>query len=165
MRNIWILSACLLFLAHLSPASAQELRPRIGMGVNGMVSTQDGLGIGFRGRVSAPVNADVSIAVDAGFTGFILGGRDQASYVFDPQVGAIVNLPGTTEQLSYLLFGVGAYVPMGETDSRSGPTLHFGYGRVRVLQETSLFYEINPALIVGERRVDLAIPVRVGIIF
>lgn len=146
-------------------AYSQDLSPRIGLGVNGMVSTADGIGIGFRGRVSAPVNADVSLALDAGFTGFLLGGRRDASYVFDPQFSVIVNLPQQRDQLSYLLFGAGAYVPMGTSSSSSGPTIHFGYGRVRVLQETSLFYEIDPAIVVAESRVDLIIPVRIGIIF
>lgn len=144
---------------------SQELTPRVGLGVNGMVSTADGIGIGFRGRVAAPVNADVSLALDAGFTGFLLGGRRDASYVFDPQFSVIVNLPQTSDQLSYLLFGVGAYVPLGDANTGSGPTIHVGYGRVRVLQETSLFYEVNPALVVAESRVDLVIPVRIGIIF
>lgn len=146
-------------------AEAQQFNPRIGLGVNGMVSTADGIGIGFRSRVSAPINADVSLALDAGFTGFILGGRRDASYVFDPQFSVIVNLPQQGDQLSYLLFGAGAYVPLGESSSSSGPTIHFGYGRVRVLQETSLFYEIDPAIIIAENRVDLVIPVRIGIIF
>lgn len=157
----------LLLTVMLRPdgAAAQEWTPRVGLGVNGMVSTADGIGLGFRGRVSAPVNADVSLALDAGFTGFLLGGRRDASYVFEPQFSVIVNIPRTAQELSYLLFGVGAYAPIGESSSSSGPTIHFGYGRVRVLQETSLFYEINPALIIAESRVDLAIPVRVGIIF
>ncbi len=146
-------------------AISQELTPRVGLGVNGMVSTADGIGIGFRGRVSAPVNADVSLALDGGFTGFILGGRRDASYAFDPQFSVIVNLPQQGDQLSYLLFGAGAYVPLGTSSSSSGPTIHFGYGRVRVLQETSLFYEIDPAIIIAESRVDLVIPVRIGIIF
>lgn len=166
MRNVFLFAAALfLLLTFSNPVNAQGVNPRIGFGVNSMLSTSDGLGIGFRGRASAPVNADVSIALDAGFTGFILGGRDDASYIFDPQASAIVNLPRTSTELSYLMFGLGAYVPMGETTSRSGPTIHFGYGRVRVLQETSLFYEFNPALIIAQDRVHLALPVRIGIIF
>ncbi len=166
MRNVFLFAAALLLLLAVdNPVNAQGVNPRIGIGVNSMLSTSDGLGIGFRGRASAPVNADVSIALDAGFTGFILGGRDDASYIFDPQASAIVNLPRTSTELSYLMFGLGAYVPMGETTSRSGPTIHFGYGRVRVLQETSLFYEFNPALIIAQDRVHLALPVRIGIIF
>lgn len=164
-----LIVALLLFIVGLVVAprqlTAQELNPRVGLGVNAMVSTADGIGIGFRGRVSAPINADVSLALDAGFTGFILGGRRDATYAFDPQFSVIVNLPPQGDQLSYLLFGAGAYVPLGESSSSSGPTIHFGYGRVRLLQETSLFYEIDPGIIIAENRVDLVIPVRIGIIF
>ncbi|MFW5972680.1 MAG: hypothetical protein ACOCTG_01710, partial [Bacteroidota bacterium] len=87
------------------------------------------------------------------------------SYVFDPQFSVIVNVPESADRLAYLLFGVGAYVPIGATNSRSGPTIHVGYGRIQVLQETSLFYEVNPALVIAEDRVDIAVPVRIGIIF
>jgi hypothetical protein len=36
---------------------------------------------------------------------------------------------------------------------------------VKQLTETSFFYEINPALAIGESSVDLVLPLRVGIIF
>ena len=149
-------------------AAAQQRALRFGAGFNAMLSTANGVGVGlgFRGRASAPVNVDLSVAVDAGFTGFVLQGRDQATYVFDPQLSAIINLPQQDDQLAYLLFGAGAYLPFGPEDrGASGPTLHAGIGWVRALHETSLFYEIDPALIVGEHGVDLALPVRVGIIF
>lgn len=149
-----------------APAQAQD--PRFGIGFNALLSTADGLGLGFRGRASAPVNADLSLAVDLGFSGFVLEGRRNATYVFDPQVSAIITLPERRNQLPYLLFGLGAYVPIGEDDDgrrRSGPTLHGGMGWVQMLRETSLYYEINPGLVIAEERVDLAIPFRVGIIF
>jgi hypothetical protein len=146
-------------------AVAQEFQPRIGVGLGSMVSTADGIGLGIRGRASAPINADVSFALDVGFIGFILGGRRDASYVFDPQASVIVSIPGAPDRLSYLLFGAGAYVPLGDVDSRSGPTIHGGYGRVHFLSETSLYWEINPAILIGETRVDLIVPLRVGIIF
>lgn len=160
----------LLFLASAAApraAEAQEdLRPRYGFGLNGLLSTEDGVGIGLRGRVSAPVNADLSVAVGLGLTGFILSGTDDAVSIFDPQVSAIVNLPMRGEQLTYALGGVGAHVPVSNADaSEAGPTVHFGLGRVQVLTDTSIFYEINPALLVGGDSVDLLIPVRVGIIF
>jgi hypothetical protein len=145
--------------------SAQAVSPRLGVGLNAMGSTADGFGLGIRGRASAPINADVSFALDLGFTGFILGGRRDASYVFDPQASFIVSIPDSGDRLSYLLFGAGAYVPLGDADSRSGPTIHAGYGRVHILQETSLYWEINPAVMIGDTRVDLIVPLRVGVIF
>ncbi len=46
-----------------------------------------------------------------------------------------------------------------------GPTLHGGFGWVQTLQSTTLFYEIDPALIIGKSSVDLVLPFRIGIIF
>lgn len=154
------------FAAGTRDARAQELNPRFGLGFNTLLSTADGLGFGFRGRASAPVNADFSLGVDIGFTGFVLEGRRDATYVFDPQLSAIVNLPARGSRLTYALFGLGAYVPIGdESDSQSGPTLHGGIGWVHALRESSIFYEIDPAIVIGERGIDLAIPIRVGLIF
>lgn len=146
---------------------AQDMRPRFGVGFGTMLSTSDGLGIGFRGRASAPVNSDISLAVDLGFTGFILGGRSDATYVFDPQASIIVNLPYRSHTLAYALFGIGGYIPVGNNigDKINGPTLHLGIGWVHTLHDTALFYELNPAMIIGENGIDLAFPIRVGLIF
>jgi hypothetical protein len=166
LNSLWGGIVMMLFaLAVPQTVDAQAVNPRLGVGLNAMASTADGFGLGLRGRASAPINADVSFALDLGFTGFILGGRRDASYVFDPQASFIVSIPDASDRLSYLLFGAGAYVPMGDTNSRSGPTIHAGYGRVHILQETSLFWEINPAIMIGETRVDLVVPLRVGVIF
>jgi len=148
-------------------ANAQDMRPRFGVGFGTMFSRPDGLGIGFRGRASAPVNSDVSLAVDLGFTGFILKGRKDATYVFDPQASVIVNLPSRTQTQAYGLFGVGGYIPVGNDvgDNVSGPTLHVGIGWVHPLYDTALFYEINPAIIIGEERIDFVLPLRIGLIF
>lgn len=148
-------------------ARAQTLSPRFGLGFSTMLSTPDGLGFGMRGRISAPVNADLSLAVDLGFTGFFLGGRDDATWVFDPQVSAIVTLPYETSRATYVIAGVGAYVPMESKDDDpvSGPTVHFGAGRVQLLRETTFYYELDPMIIIGENSVHLAIPLRVGVIF
>jgi hypothetical protein len=148
-------------------AAAQVASPRFGIGFNAMLSSADGLGVGFRGRASAPVNQDLSIAIDLGFTGFVLSGRRNAEYIFDPQLSAIINLPSTPDRLGYILFGLGGYIPMGSDteDQQNGPTVHGGIGWVHALQETSLYYEVNPALVIGERDVDIVIPVRIGVIF
>ena len=152
------------FLQPADDAMAQAAT-RFGVGFNGLISTTDGLGLGIRSRISAPVNADLSFAVDLGLTGFILQGRDDASYVFDPQVSAIVTLPGPRDRMPYILGGVGAYVSFQDGDSEGGPTLHGGFGYVQALNETTIFYEINPALIIGEESVNLALPFRIGVIF
>ena len=141
------------------------MRPRVGLGFNMLLSTQDGLGIGFRGRASAPINTDLSFAIDLGFTGFVFEGRDDASYIFDPQVSAIVTLPGI-RTAPYFLGGLGAFIPLTDADDKIyGPSIHLGVGWVRSLNETTLYYEVNPALIVGESRSTVALPLRVGVIF
>ncbi len=161
------LPVLVLVLAAVFPstARAQELTPRFGIGFNTLLSSEDGLGFGFRGRASAPVNADLSFAIDVGAVGFILEGRDDATYIFDPQISAIVTLPGVSSA-PYLLGGIGGYIPLSDkANTDSGPTLHLGIGWVRPLNETTLFYEVNPALIIGEKDVQVAIPFRIGLIF
>ncbi len=169
MPRLRTLAFCLFLMlmgAVPDAAQAQALGPRYGFGLNGLVSTEDGFGIGVRGRVSAPINADFSVAVDLGLTGFILGGTDEAVSIFDPQLSAIVNLPLRGNQLTYVLGGVGAHVPVSQADkSEAGPMVHLGLGRVQTLTDTSIFYEIDPALLIGGSSVDLLVPVRIGIIF
>ena len=154
-------------LQPVHQADAQQMRPRFGLGFNTTLTTAEGvLGLGLRGRVSAPVNADLSFAIDLGMTGFILGGRDDATYVFDPQVSAIITLNASEQRTPYIIGGIGAYVPFGnDSDDDGGPTLHGGFGWVQNLQNTTLFYEIDPALIIGKTAVDLVLPFRIGIIF
>ena len=176
------LSLCALVLA-LSLFSVQESTAqrttqqesiltdaRFGIGLNTVLSVNNGFGIGFRGRVSSPVNADFSLAIGMGFTGFVLQGRDQAVFVFDPQLSGIITLPDrgnfTAPALTYLMAGVGAFVPLTESSSEEGgPSIHFGIGRVQSLTESSFYYEINPAFVIGSQKVEFILPFRVGIIF
>lgn len=147
-------------------SQAQPLQPRYGLGFNTMLSSVDGVGIGLGGRLSVPVNTDLSIGADLGFTGFIFTGRRDATWVFMPQLSAIITLLPEGRGATYILAGIGAYAPVSNQDeSEAGPTLNLGIGRVRVLRETTIFYEINPALIVGLDAVNLALPIRAGIIF
>ncbi len=164
--SLALLFAALMLAAGAPAAQAQESNTRFGLGVGATASTVDGLGLGVRARVSAPLSRDLSLAADVGATGFILGGTEDAVTVLDPQVSAIINLPVRGDQLSYVMAGVGAHVPLANTErSESGPTLHAGYGRVYALQDNSIYWEVNPALLVGDDSVDLLVPVRLGIIF
>lgn len=162
------LLACTILLGLNAPAQGQDLQPRFGLGFNTAISTEDGVGVGVRLRGSAPVNRDLSFAIDLGLTGFIFEGRDEATYLVDPQISAIVSVPeDRSDRLTYFLGGFGAYLPFDEngTNRNAAPTLHFGIGRVHLLTETSIFYEVNPGLIIGEERVGLLLPIRAGIIF
>ncbi len=146
-------------------AHAQLENSRFGLGFNSLLSADNGFGMGFRGRLSTPINADLSFALDAGITGFVLGGRDDATWIIDPQVSIIVTLPGV-EKAPYLLTGIGGYLdPTDGGDALTGPTIHAGVGWVKPLRESVLFYELNPALIIGEKKVSGAIPFRIGVIF
>ena len=150
-------------LFFATAASGQT--PRFGVGTELMLSTANNVGIGFRGRVSMPVNADVSVAIGSGITGFALGGSDNARWVFTPQVSGIVTLEGV-RQAPYILAGVGAYLPLGEFEGkRHGPTFHAGAGKVRVLRDVSLFYEVDPGIVIEKSRIDLIVPFRIGVIF
>ena len=169
MRSVTRISvalvACICLFFASNTASAQLQHVRIGLGFQTLLTTDDGLGFGFRGRLSAPVNSDLSFAFDLGASGFILDGRDNATYIFDPQVSAIISFPGSTDRAAYILAGVGGYIPFKQNDRRNGgPTLHLGVGWVRPLRETTLFYEINPALIIKRDAISVAFPFRIGII-
>ena len=130
-----------------------------------MISTVDGLGLGIVGRVSLPLNADVSLAIGSGLTGFVLGGTLDAEWVITPHVAVIVTLPGI-DRAPYVAVGGGGYFPLADPGrERAGPTVNVAVGRVTLLSQTSLFYEIHPMLILQDNRIDLALPVRVGIIF
>ena len=175
------LAAPVLAAALCAPAAQAQTRvstapvvPRFGVAFNGLLIVPGGLGVGVRGRAAVPVNADLSVALDLGVNamGVLLGGRDGADYVLDPQVSLVVNLPGMSvggQRFTYLLAGIGGYFPTGTnadgTDLKGGPTIHAGLGWVVPLNETSVFYEVNPALIIADSRTSFAIPVRIGLIF
>lgn len=143
-------------------ATAQTASPRYGLGFNVLATTSDGVGIGIHGRAAIPVNSNLSVGGDVGVTGFIFGGRDDASYAFDPQVSLIITLPGT-DRATYVMGGVGAYIPTSE--SEGGPTLHFGIGRAQLIGETSVYYELDPAIVIEKSEIQFNLPIRFGIIF
>ncbi|CAN5597233.1 hypothetical protein BH23BAC4_BH23BAC4_11190 [soil metagenome] len=174
MRLPVFLLAALLTALTIPTADAQRapIDPRFGVGFDliggfpGQNLVPSGLGVGVRGRVSIPFNADVSFAADAGLAGFVLGGRESATYLFNPQVSAIITLPRGRTAARYLLGGVGGYLPLGTSGAASGgPALHAGLGWAFPLQETSVYVEVNPALVIGGSESTVVLPVRAGIIF
>lgn len=160
---------CALLGALILPTrtEAQGLNPRFGFGFHTTLTTGESLvGIGLRGRGSAPVNENLSFAIDVGVTGFVLKGRDDAKYLFEPQVSAIVTVDPGNSRSPYILGGLGGHIPFGRERLREdgGPTVHLGVGWVRSLSSVSLFFELNPALIIARTSVGLALPVRFGIV-
>ena len=166
-RSTLLLAALLLALGTYNPVQAQT-QPRYGIGLQMMGTTvDDNIGPGLRFRSSVPLTRDVSLGIGAGLTGYIFQGQDDAAYAFDPQASLVVTLPGPGTQRLYVLGGGGAYVPFGNLDSNvsGGPTLHFGIGKVWLLNESSFFLEFDPALFIGEEETDVILPLRVGVIF
>ncbi|PSQ96153.1 MAG: hypothetical protein BRD55_07770 [Bacteroidetes bacterium SW_9_63_38] len=154
-----------LLLGFSAPTHAQP-EPRFGAGVQLMGTTvDDNFGPGVRLRSSVPLTQDVSFGLGAGFTGYIFEGRDDASYGFDPQASLIVTLPGRNRQRLYVMGGAGAYVPFGNTAAESGPTIHLGLGKVWLLNESSFFFEFDPALFIGKEQTQAVMPIRLGVIF
>ena len=149
-------------------AQSDNLTPRLGAGVQLLGSTEDGVAPGMRMRVSAPLNADVSLAGGLGLSGFVLSGSENAMYLLEPQLSLVVNLPSVSsgDYLPYLLTGVGGHFPLAdESRSESGLVLHVGYGRVQSLMDTSVFYEVNPGFLIADDHVEVLLPIRIGLIF
>ncbi len=159
---VCLLALLLLFALFPRKATAQDLNPRYGIGFTFLASETDGAGLGLRGRIAVPVNSNLSLAGDLGVTGYIFKGRSDAEYAFDPQFSFIVTLPGD-ERAPYVLAGVGAYISTSEAEG--GPFVHFGVGRAQLLGETSIFYEVNPAVVIEKEEVDFNLSLRFGIIF
>lgn len=168
-----LLLTAALALAAL-PSAAQPARsygstpPRIGVGFDlvatppGQSLLPSGVALGIRGRAALPVNADVSVAGDLGLAAQLFRGRDEATYVFNPQVGAIATI-GRGQTARYVMGGFGGFLPLD--GSGGGPTVHVGYGWAVPMSETSFYLEVNPSLLVGQRETTVVLPVRAGLIF
>lgn len=144
---------------------AQNDQSRFGLGFHLLGSTaSEYAGPGLHFRASTALNKDVSLALGSGLTGFIFQGRDDAAFALDPQLSAIVSFSTANAQNLYVLGGAGAYVPFGNINTESGPTFNLGIGRAWLLQESSLYFEFNPGLLVGEKKTHFVLPLRLGVI-
>ena len=154
-------------LASPPPASAQGATPRFGVGFDlvgalpGQDLVPDGLGLGLRGRVALPVNADLSVAGSLGISANVFEGRAETDYVLNPQASLIVTLPGRSSA-RYVLGGFGGFLPF---DGAGGPSLHAGAGWAVPLNETSIYFELNPSLVVGAEETGVVVAARTGVIF
>jgi hypothetical protein len=166
MRRIFGLFIGVALLLSLSaPTHAQTNSSRFGLGLQLLGSTAgDNVGPGVHFRASTALNPDVSLALGSGLTGFIFRGRDDSAFALDPQLSAIVSFSTANAQSTYVIGGVGAYVPFGDTSTESGPTFNVGVGRAWLLQESSLFFEFKPGVLVGAETTTLVVPLRIGVI-
>ena len=170
-----VFALCLVLPALAAPAlhaqGGSGLQPRFGVGLEavgtmpGQGIIAPGFGLGLRGRIALPLNADLSGSLGTGFIGYVFQGRDDASYLFNPQASLIVTIP-SGDRAKYVLGGVGGFVPLSADDPGTGGfALHLGLGWARPLSETSTFFEINPSLIIGERASTPVLAARFGVIF
>lgn len=168
-----LLPALIALVLFPALASAQNLRPRFGAGFDAVVTppgqdvVPEGFGIGLRARAAIPVNADLSFAAGLGVIGFVLSGQDEARYLLNPQISGILTLP-RARWAGYFLGGFGGMIPLSNdviSPDEGGFTIHAGIGWALPLNETSLYVEIDPSLVIGENSTTVALPVRVGVIF
>lgn len=167
IRLVAPLATAAVALAISLSASAQTLTPRYGIGMGTLLTTGDRLmALGFHARSAFPYNEDLSFAIDLGVSGFVLSGREGAAYYVDPLASAIVTLYPSNPRSPYVMAGFGGHVPVGSAreSGDGGPTVHAGVGWVVGLQATSLYIEIDPALLIAKDYVDLLLPVRLGIV-
>lgn len=166
IARLLTVTAFILFgIAAYSTVSAQM--PRIGFGLNGVAGTQDpAIGMGFDARASWPINQDFSIAGGTGVIGYIFQGRDGSSYFLTPQASAIVTLDATNIKSPYFIAGVGGHFSIGSKDrgEDSGPTVHAGLGWAFMLQQTSIYLEVSPTLVVARSAASVLLPLRVGVV-
>lgn len=148
------------------PAVAQSSPPRIGAGLDVITiplrggDVDLGVGLGLRGRIALPINADLSAAASLGVSGKLAG---SAALSLTPQVSMILTLPGSGRSVRYLLGGAGAFVPL--SGGGGGPTLHAGFGWAFPMSETSIYVEVDPAIVVGSESTSFIVPARIGVIF
>lgn len=147
--------------------SAQTVAPRFGVGfdlmgaIPGQDLVPDGVALGLRGRVALPVNADLSIAGSLGLAANLFEGRADTDYILNPQASLIVTLPGRSSA-RYVLGGFGGFLPF---NGGGGPSLHAGIGWAVPLNETSIYFEFDPSLVVGSEETGVVISARTGVIF
>ena len=166
-RLVASLAIAAALLAISLPATAQTKSPRFGIGMGTLLTTGERLmALGFNMRSAFPYNADLSFAIDLGVSGFVLSGREGAAYYVNPMGSAIITLYPSNPRSPYVLAGFGGHVPVGNARETGdgGPTVHAGVGWVVGLQATSLYIEIDPALLIAKDYVDLLLPIRLGIV-
>lgn len=170
MKRLVLLLGVLTVLA--GPLSAQDRSARLGVGMDLFLgppdneATTDGMGIGFRSRVSVPLTYEVSLGVGAGVSGSLYRGRDEAAFTFNPQASLIVTFPQRDDRTwwPYVLAGGGGFIPL-RGEAPGGPSIHGGIGWTRLLEDTSVYVEFNPSLVIASASSAGLFAVRGGVIF
>lgn len=170
MRGWLKLCVALVLVAGAAPRStAQDNNTKFGLGV-GLVANptdddlaSDDVGLAVCGRISKPMNTDVSLAGSVGFYAFAFNGTDTADYVLNPELSLVVTLNGQS-RFPYLLVGAGGLFPTsGDKNARFAA--HAGYGLAWPLTSVSVFFEVTPTIAFQESSTTFVVPVVVGMIF
>lgn len=165
-----IAAAVLVFLlgATYADATAQDMDTRFGFGVGGVVNpsnrevSPDDFGFDLRFRVSKPVSASTSLALDVG--SFVFTQSEETEFVLNPQAMMIVTFGGEN-RFPYMLGGLGALLP-AEQNRDSQLEVHAGFGWAWPFgSRMSAFAEFNPLLAFREDGMVGMVAARGGIIF
>jgi len=166
------LTLCALLTAVLgvtAQISAQDNNTKFGLGVGFVANptdddlASDDVGMAVRGRISKPMNSDVSLAGSVGFYAFAFNGTTTADYILNPELSLVVTLNGQT-RFPYLLVGAGGLFPT-DGDKRARFEAHAGYGLAWPLTSVSVFLEVNPTLAFEESSTTFVVPLVMGMIF
>ncbi len=163
-----------LLALFLTPdATAQRFAPSparygVGFDVTSAIPGQElipkGIAVGLRGRAALPINADVSVAAELGIAAHLWDGANSTQYVLNPQTSLIVTLPAREGgAIRYVLGGFGGYLPF--SGGKGGPSIHLGIGQAIPLNDTSLYAEFDPSLLIGGDETTVVIALRGGVIF
>jgi len=162
-RTIGIL---LLLIGVAGVPARGQINPQIGGGAQVAGSTAElTAGPGYFVQGSFPIAQQVSFVAGTAGTGYVLQGGDEATYILDGELSALVTFPSRSKSADYLMAGGGVRIPFRSESLDIGPTVHVGLGRLWSLRESTLFVELRPTLYVREAHADFALPIRGGVIF
>lgn len=168
MYTIHRILGCILGLLLLGAGTlqAQALRGQISLQMAGStIENSVGPGLHFDGKL--PLVAGLSAVGGAGLSAFILEGRSDGTYSFTPEVGLNYVMPSRSKGATTIFGGGGYHVPFGTgaSISQGGPTIHLGTGRIRTLQESTLFVNLSPTLVIRRETTSYLIALRTGVVF
>lgn len=157
---------CALGLLLLSAGltQGQALRGRVSLQMQGS-SIERSVAPGFHLDAQLPIVRGLSIVGGAGMSAFILEGRVDGTYTFDPELTLKITLPSASKGANTVFGGVGYHIPFGADAVEAAPTVHLGLGRIWTLRESTLFVDVSATAVVRTETIGLLMPLRAGIVF
>jgi len=120
---------------------------------------------GFHLDAQLPITGGFSLVGGAGLSAFLLEGRTNGTYTFDPELTLKVTLPSRSKGATTVFGGAGYHIPFGPVIEGGGPTVHLGVGRIWTLRESTLFVDLVPTVVVHEQSIGVLMPLRAGVVF